>query len=321
MTRIRRFTATTAALGLVVTAATVTTVVAAAGPDPISACADTKSGDLRLLAPGEQCKKSETPVGWNVEGPPGPQGAPGAPGAEGAAGPAGPTGPAGPAGADGVDGRGFTWRGTFNPSSGYQPYDLVRYGGVVWLALTGCDLGPTPQCPTPAEGPHWTEFAEDGVSTDDQPLLWTMNAPGRFLSGYQIPVASDFVAIASGTVTVNQPSSLTLWSPYPAQLAAAENVAWTCGTVTGDITRRLSTDLTFRIDGTEVIPAPQQNKYQANIKNAVVPLTPGSHNVEVGYAPCALFSTSDPGVFHGYSSITFQPDTLLLQTLPTAAAN
>lgn len=85
-------------------------------------CAHERSGELRLLADGEDCRQGERAVQWNVQGPPGPAGpegaagpqgeqgvpgpqgepgAPGAPGEPGAAGPSGPPGPAGPPGAAG----------------------------------------------------------------------------------------------------------------------------------------------------------------------------------------------------------------------------
>ncbi len=90
----------------------------------IHACAG-PNGQLRVVEAGEQCRKSETRLSWNSEGPAGPAGADGArgePGPQGEPGPAGPPGeqgppgpvgpkgetgergPAGPAGARAVDG-------------------------------------------------------------------------------------------------------------------------------------------------------------------------------------------------------------------------
>jgi hypothetical protein len=85
-------------------------VAQTAGDERIHACRADRDGAVRLVDPGEACRKGESAVSWSVRGPEGPvgptgpPGAPGAPGAEGPRGPDGPAGPAGPAGADGVSG-------------------------------------------------------------------------------------------------------------------------------------------------------------------------------------------------------------------------
>jgi hypothetical protein len=67
------------------------------GPDGrINGCYDVKSGALRVISEGEQCKKDELDIFWNQTGPAGQTGA------TGPAGPTGATGPAGPAGAGGL---------------------------------------------------------------------------------------------------------------------------------------------------------------------------------------------------------------------------
>lgn len=105
-----------AALGATVAAAAALTQT---DDNVINACWD-KKGNLRIVnALTEPCKKDETPISWNQQGPQGQvgpagpngangaDGAPGAPGAQGEPGPAGavgPQGPAGPTGAPGQDG-------------------------------------------------------------------------------------------------------------------------------------------------------------------------------------------------------------------------
>ncbi len=79
----------------------------------INACAQKKSGHLRVVASPKACRRGERAVSWNVQGPPGPpgpegpagpagaageQGPPGDPGPRGEVGPAGPAGPQGPPG-------------------------------------------------------------------------------------------------------------------------------------------------------------------------------------------------------------------------------
>lgn len=43
----------------------------------ISACRDTKDGELRVVEEGEICRKGELPLSWNQRGAPGPPGLPG----------------------------------------------------------------------------------------------------------------------------------------------------------------------------------------------------------------------------------------------------
>lgn len=75
----------------------------------INACVKKGSGKLRVVRTGVSCRKNESRLSWNVQGPAGPRGATGATGATGPAGAAGPAGPAGPAGAKGDPGaRGAT---------------------------------------------------------------------------------------------------------------------------------------------------------------------------------------------------------------------
>jgi hypothetical protein len=64
----------------------------------INACVKKKSGLVRVVASLNACRKRETPLSWNVQGPTG------ARGPTGAIGPAGPAGPTGPAGAPGPKG-------------------------------------------------------------------------------------------------------------------------------------------------------------------------------------------------------------------------
>ena len=76
----------------------------------VHACVQEHSGKVRIVAAGEQCRHEETPISWNLEGPPGPPGPagppgpPGPPGPTGAPGPQGPAGPPGPQGPAGVPG-------------------------------------------------------------------------------------------------------------------------------------------------------------------------------------------------------------------------
>ncbi len=79
-------------------AAAATDLRAAAQTNVVVACVG-PNGELRAVAGADACKRNETTLTWNVQGPAGPAGVAGIPG------PPGPAGPEGPAGRDGRDGR------------------------------------------------------------------------------------------------------------------------------------------------------------------------------------------------------------------------
>jgi hypothetical protein len=90
--------------------------------ETIEACANRKSGLVRVVGEAARCRRNERPVSWNVRGPEGPagpigpqgatgpqgpvgsQGEPGLPGLPGPAGPQGAAGPQGPPGPQGATG-------------------------------------------------------------------------------------------------------------------------------------------------------------------------------------------------------------------------
>jgi hypothetical protein len=78
-----------------------TALASAATPASIKACANKKSGALRLLAKGK-CTKKERALSLSQTGPAGAKGSPGTPGDSGAAGPTGPQGPNGVQGPNGT---------------------------------------------------------------------------------------------------------------------------------------------------------------------------------------------------------------------------
>jgi hypothetical protein len=70
----------------------------------INACVKKKSGLVRVVASLNACKRAESPLSWNVQGPAGARGATGPAGAAGSAGPPGPAGAQGPKGDAGARG-------------------------------------------------------------------------------------------------------------------------------------------------------------------------------------------------------------------------
>ncbi|HSC48775.1 MAG TPA: lamin tail domain-containing protein [Gaiellaceae bacterium] len=80
----------------------------------VNACVKKKTGVVRIVTARRACKKGESPLAWNVQGPAGIRGANGS---AGPAGPAGPVGPAGPTGAKGDAGA----RGPTGPAGPAGP--------------------------------------------------------------------------------------------------------------------------------------------------------------------------------------------------------
>jgi len=119
---------TAVALGIIVPVVGAASWVAASeSPSPtIHACVQRDSGQVRIIAANERCRRSESALDWNAEGPAGPSGAAGGngpagpkgdpgpkgdtgskgdPGLKGDPGAAGPAGADGPAGATGTQGQ------------------------------------------------------------------------------------------------------------------------------------------------------------------------------------------------------------------------
>lgn len=99
---LKQRTATLAAVSTAVVAVLMgaSLALAASGGGVIHACANKKSGALRVAA---KCKKNEKAVSWSIQGPAGNAGSQGAPGPQGAAGPQGSAGAAGQQGPPGPD--------------------------------------------------------------------------------------------------------------------------------------------------------------------------------------------------------------------------
>ncbi len=98
------------------------------------ACANKKTGEMRLVLKGKKCKKSEKKLKWNIKGKPGGQGATGPQGA------LGPNGARGPAGAfDAVDQTGKLI-GTL--AGLYAQYPMVRLDNGVILVWSNNPADP-----------------------------------------------------------------------------------------------------------------------------------------------------------------------------------
>jgi hypothetical protein len=76
--------------------------VASGQNDVINGCYQSEAGQLRVVGADSECRASEVPISWSVQGP---QGEPGIQGPQGPAGPAGPAGPQGVPGPAGPQGE------------------------------------------------------------------------------------------------------------------------------------------------------------------------------------------------------------------------
>jgi hypothetical protein len=164
-------------------AAQVTTAAVAATGEPIHACYQKNSGDLRRVEEGDVCLPSEESLVWNREGTQGPQGIQGPPGEAGPAGPAGPQGSPGEPGPQGLPGEpGLDGApGAVGPQGEAGPDGPA--GGAGPMGPTGLQGAMGPTGPAAAT----TEAAEDlgsGVVTNstsyeptNQPLSVQVTAP------------------------------------------------------------------------------------------------------------------------------------------------
>ena len=108
----------------------------------INACVKKGSGQVRVVRAGATCRRGESPLSWNAQGPAGVRGAAGATGATGPGGPVGPAGPAGPKGETGA-------RGSTGPAGAAGPRGPAGPQGPPGPALAsleslngiGCHLG------------------------------------------------------------------------------------------------------------------------------------------------------------------------------------
>jgi hypothetical protein len=95
-----------------------------------------------------------SPADWSL------MAAQGLTGAQGPAGPQGAQGIQGPAGPQGPQGPGFTFRGTYTPTTTYAVNDVAVYNGSTYISLTSGNTGNTPDS-SPA---NWALMAAAGAT-------------------------------------------------------------------------------------------------------------------------------------------------------------
>jgi hypothetical protein len=170
------------------------TVLAPSGGQ-IRACAGNGNGSLRAVGAGDDCRKGERPLSWNVAGragtdgtdgspgPAGPQGPAGAAGSQGPAGAAGSQGPAGAAGSQGPPGAAGSQgpagpAGAQGPSGATGPQAPAAALGLAYASLTFAN---------PAASQY---TGANGVDTGDVPC-----ATGKKVVGGGINMSSGNQAV------------------------------------------------------------------------------------------------------------------------------
>ena len=104
-------------------------------------------GSTGASGPQGPAGPSGAPGSAGPQGPQGPQGSAGAMGVQGPTGPAGPQGPPGTNGTNGINGlngQGFNFKGLFDNSKTYSPYDVATFSGSSYVATAMNQGGGTP---------------------------------------------------------------------------------------------------------------------------------------------------------------------------------
>lgn len=229
MRSVRRRLAITGVASAVLAAGLVTVPASTAGAagTVYQACADKKTGAMRLILKGKKCKPGEKKLRWNVKGP---AGIAGPIGPQGPQGPTGAAGARGPAGAFEMVGQDGTVVGTFVGwySSAYPMVRLASGPVVIWdttpanPAVTNFGIGEIyyqqPNCAGTGYGVFISSYPFDlGIIPASLPVAGTPVyhlQPGtpqsftpssrRDTSGVCVaggaPISDAYVAVAAGTL-------------------------------------------------------------------------------------------------------------------------
>ena len=236
---------TAVALGIIVPVVGAASWVAASeSPSPtIHACVQRDSGQVRIIAANERCRRSESALDWNAEGPAGPSGAAGGNGPAGPKGDPGPKGDtgskgdpglkgdpgaAGPAGADGPAGAAGT-QGEMGPMGPQGDTGPAGATGETGPAGPQGDTGPAgPQGETGPAGPQGDTgpagpTGAPGISGWEQRTAFTTVSAGatasmtvRCTSGKQV-FGGGFATPGAGTTVVES---------HPAAVTPGQNPGW-----------------------------------------------------------------------------------------------
>ncbi|MBK6762513.1 MAG: hypothetical protein IPG68_04200 [Micrococcales bacterium] len=191
---------------------------ASAAKSTYKACANKKTGEMRLVLKGKKCKKSEKKLKWNVKGPAGGQGA------TGPQGPQGPAGARGPAGAfEAVDQTGKVI-GTFVGILSAYPMVRLPSGAILLWSNNPADPNAL------AVGPPQVFFRQAGCTGDAHGLqtslpfdlgiiIGTPAAPGSAVYRMEPGTPQSFTALSTLTPTGCQAISTPVTNAFVAKPA------------------------------------------------------------------------------------------------------
>ena len=168
--------------------------------DVIHACVDQRSGVLRVIAAEEQCKKGESALEWNIQGPTGvegpqgpvgppgpigPRGSDGQPGPAGPQGPQGVIGPPGPTGQKGSDGP----AGPIGPPGPEGPQGRPGLGLLTVVGANGIPAG------------QWVEYDTIwSLAPTSNPGVFTITAPSTGAIFDRITVVPEPTTVIAGAL-------------------------------------------------------------------------------------------------------------------------
>ncbi|MCB0921222.1 MAG: hypothetical protein KDC08_05335 [Actinobacteria bacterium] len=183
------------------------------------ACANKKTGQMRLVVKGKKCKKKEKKLKWNVKGPKG------GTGGTGATGPQGPAGERGPAGAfNALDQTGKVI-GTFFTVYGSFPMVRLPSGALLAYSNSPADPNPVP-LPSPVVYYRQAGCAGDaygvyggGFPFDTGIIIGSPPAPGSPIYRLQPGTPQAFTALSQLTPSGCQAISSGISSAYVAKPA------------------------------------------------------------------------------------------------------
>ncbi|HEV3363807.1 MAG TPA: hypothetical protein VG795_06645 [Acidimicrobiia bacterium] len=218
---------TAVALGIIVPVVGAASWVAASesSSPTIHACVHRETGQVRIVSVGESCRRTETALQWNTEGPAGamgpagPAGEMGAAGAAGAIGPAGPAGPRGDTGAAGAQGE----MGPAGPSGETGPAGATGDPGPAGPQGEPGPAGPPgetgPAGPAGPQGPA----GEPGISGWEQRTGFATVAAGGTASAV-VRCTNGKQVFGGGFGTPG--SGATIVESHPAPVAQGQNPGW-----------------------------------------------------------------------------------------------
>lgn len=215
----RRLLSTSLAAGVALAGVVAIPTGGATAASTYKACANKKTGEMRLVVKGKKCKKNEKKLKWNVKGPAG---------GTGATGPQGPVGERGPAGAfNAVDQTGKVIGPIVGFFSGVYPMVRLSSGAIlVW------DGNPSNANPLPFVAPE-VFYRQAGCSGDAYGLyspglpfdlgivIGSPPAPGSPIYRLQPGTPQSFTALSTLTPAGCQATSSAISMAYIAKPAGS----------------------------------------------------------------------------------------------------